>query len=114
VGWNVGNFRQGAAETEALAARVVDLLSGVAELRARVGRFLFALTESAARLREELLLLDRQLALYRERLSTERVESERLRQSLALLEMDYLELSARRVFVERLLGTRAAAGSALQ
>lgn len=111
LGWNVGALAQGSAEVTALAARKDELRAGDTELRARVVRFTDAMAESARLLRTELALIDRQVATYRGRLETDRVVSERLRQSLALLEMDLIELVARRAFVERLLDARAKVGA---
>lgn len=110
VGWNFGGIRQPGAEAVAKAAHEESRASSVSELRPRAEKFATAMKESAARLGDELVLIDRQLELHARRLA-ERPESERLRQAFASLEIGEIELRGRRVFVERLRSARDAVGS---
>lgn len=110
VGWSFGGVSQPAAEAEAKTANEQARASSVGELRPRAEKFAAAMKESAVRLGDELILIDRQLELHARRLA-ERPDSERLRQAFASLEIGEIELRGRRVFVQRLRDARIAVGS---
>lgn len=110
VGWNFGGLSQTAEEARAKAAHEEARRSDTNELRPRAERFAASMQESARKLGEELVLIDRQIELHARRLA-DRPESDRLRQALASLEVGEIELRARRTFVERLRLARDAVGS---
>jgi hypothetical protein len=114
LGYHLGGFRQRSEEREAESARREELRTGSSELRSKVQRFVTAMRESVARLNEERLIIERQLAVYRERLAGPRPDSEKLRQVLAAMEIDQFELQAQQTYVDRLLEVRTRIGRTLE
>ncbi len=109
VGYRFGGLWQGRAEERYQSARRAELDRSNRELRRRAERFSSAMAESARLLREELVLVEQELALISD--EVERVESAstgRTQQLLAVLALDRIELSARQVFLVELIEARAA------
>lgn len=109
VGYRFGGLWQAGAEDRYLRARRAELAGSNRELRRRAERFAASMADSARLLREELALIDSELALIAKEI--ERVESSptaRTRQLLSTLALDQIELSARRAFVVALIKARAA------
>lgn len=108
VGWSLGALFQGAAEADARRAGETALATDSDELRPRIERFRRAMRESAAALAAEQDAIDKRVALARERLTA---DSDSGRQLLANLEVEMLELTARRSYIARLRAAREAAGT---
>jgi hypothetical protein len=110
---DLGVIGQARAERRYLRARADELAGDDAALRARLERFRDTMATSADDLGEELALVREQLALIAdERTQLARRSVDASRQLDAVLELDEIELEARRAYLQQLIDTRQKAGSA--
>jgi len=109
---DLGVIGQARAERRYLRARADELAGDDAALRDRLDRFGRAMEASATELAEELSLVTAQLALIaEERTQLGRRSVDAWRQLDAVLELDAIELDARRAYLEQLIGTRRKAAA---
>lgn len=112
ITFDLGALGQARAERRYLAARRDELAGDDAALRTRLARFGDAMASSAADLVDELALVDEQLALLEdERTQLARREADARRHLDAAIELDVIELEARRAYLETLIGTRREAAA---
>lgn len=110
VSYDLGHPWQAGAERRYLAARHDELSGAELERRAQLDRFHHGLRASAIELRDELALVDLELAAVGRRIDDlRRLESAAARERIAAAELERLDLEADRTYLRRLVRAREAA-----